>query len=412
MFSLMLTGLLLIAGRFAQPKNSQTRAVLKPEPKPEPVAQKPVAAVPELLSVPAKKRVRNFAEQVLDELPHYMEVADLLRKKSPQDYHIINSVGAQLLAGHSWAHMIPDLAHSTTLSPWWHNNRPAHGATMFSVGRHAHEHELREQAAWPRIFVFDRFKGFESWVQRFPGDHYKVTIVWEWHGKLVLDNYAVAITASGKIVILNIRQRMRQQIRHKKRDQGVLGPIVTSTITHQHWGLPEPLIEWARESDQDPHSFLARLFVLCCNTFEVANYEPIRVSIEKNHLRATINLPFEDPVTFFADRDITASVNGQRKRIFHIVRTHIRRNGTRVPSHFRGLREFTWHGYNIHITVPEWHHRSLAEFDVAAENPSITPNAVHIDAAGLGDMLHSVIAEDRSNDIRRRRRLANVPQRP
>jgi hypothetical protein len=55
--------------------------------------------------------------------------------------------------------------------------------------------------------------------------------------------------------------------------------------------------------------------------------------------------------------------NGRRKRIFHIVRPHVRADGRAVKMHFRGMRDFAWNGYRIVVTVPGLHHAELSELN-------------------------------------------------
>jgi hypothetical protein len=69
---------------------------------------------------------------------------------------------------------------------------------------------------------------------------------------------------------------------------------------------------------------------------------------------------------FFQDRDITLTSNGVKQRIFHFVAPHVRKNGTTVKAHFRGIREFDWAGYRVLVTIPGLHHIPLNEFNVGA----------------------------------------------
>jgi hypothetical protein len=70
---------------------------------------------------------------------------------------------------------------------------------------------------------------------------------------------------------------------------------------------------------------------------------------------------------FFADREVEAlDCNGHRKKIFHIVRTHGRASGGFVKTHFRGVRNFSWNGHAIEISVPYRDHFDMAEFDLGA----------------------------------------------
>lgn len=107
-------------------------------------------------------------------------------------------------------------------------------------------------------------------------------------------------------------------------------------------------------------------FVLRC--YEEANASMIQVRASKKDICTLINVNVEQTPEFFSDREQVIE-DGIKKRIFHIVRAHERFLGNKtakVRIHFRGLREFTWNGYAIEISVPGRDHLDIREFDVKA----------------------------------------------
>ena len=66
---------------------------------------------------------------------------------------------------------------------------------------------------------------------------------------------------------------------------------------------------------------------------------------------------------FFQDRDIELYDSGVKKRIFHVVKAHQRPDGTIVPMHFRGQREFSWADCHVKITVPGLEHVIWNEYN-------------------------------------------------
>jgi hypothetical protein len=98
------------------------------------------------------------------------------------------------------------------------------------------------------------------------------------------------------------------------------------------------------------------------------NTSMIRVSAKKDNVIATLNVDIISTPGFFKDRT-PVIIDGIKKKIFHIVRPHKRVTGnwtTNVHMHFRGLREFEWNGYQIHITVPGRDHILLPEMSASA----------------------------------------------
>jgi hypothetical protein len=60
----------------------------------------------------------------------------------------------------------------------------------------------------------------------------------------------------------------------------------------------------------------------------------------------------------------TLTEGGLKKRIFHLVRPHVRSDGTVVKMHFRGEPEFTWASYQVKITVLGRDHFTSAQVNL------------------------------------------------
>ena len=111
-------------------------------------------------------------------------------------------------------------------------------------------------------------------------------------------------------------------------------------------------------------NLLTRLFCDSVARMERANYSPIRVAVSKGNFTAVFGVALKRLGYFFQDRDIELYDSGVKKRIFHIVRAHTRSDGTVVPFHWRGIKEFTWAGYEVKFTVPALDHAVLQEWDL------------------------------------------------
>jgi len=75
---------------------------------------------------------------------------------------------------------------------------------------------------------------------------------------------------------------------------------------------------------------------------------------------------------FFSEREAPKTASGQKRRIFHYVEGHYRtlKDGRRsyVRGHYRGHRQFCWHGHTVTITVPGLHHPKMSEFNIAGHD--------------------------------------------
>jgi hypothetical protein len=139
-----------------------------------------------------------------------------------------------------------------------------------------------------------------------------------------------------------------------------------------------PEWDWCLEFETDweerkrgftPQIVLARKFCDAARMVEQASYAMCRVEVSKGDLTATFGVDPRRMSYFFRDRDIKLTTDGATKPIFHIVRPHQRVDGSIVPMHFRGLKQFSWADYNVCITVPGRDHLMLPEFDVGAVAP-------------------------------------------
>ena len=127
----------------------------------------------------------------------------------------------------------------------------------------------------------------------------------------------------------------------------------------------------------------------------------IKVKAYKGRLAAIFSVNVLRTPYFFKDRDLCVNVRGKKKKIFHIVRTHIRKTGSVVRTHFRGMREFNWNGYKIRITVPGWHHVNTHDLDIGAtDGEHVEDIKDYMDMAVLGKTL-SGLEEDSVGGFRR-----------
>jgi len=95
---------------------------------------------------------------------------------------------------------------------------------------------------------------------------------------------------------------------------------------------------------------------------------------------------------FFRDRE--RDIDGSKRRIFHIVRTHQRKSGSYVRSHFRGNREFFWNGYKVQITMPMTHHAVTvldANFGAHFHNPEHPSQEPMIKSGKFGNIIKELL---------------------
>lgn len=170
--------------------------------------------------------------------------------------------------------------------------------------------------------------------------------------------FHISIDDDGKIRLLK-DATIRQQHVGKRRS--------ATTVFHKEFKYPvffDAIIDWQKEKGievETAQDIAKKMFYIALNT-SINSLGGFRVVVKKGVLRAVIGVDMLRTPYFFKDRDIVVNENGRKKKIFHIVRTHVRKTGAAVRSHFRGSRDFVWNGYRVVISMPGKHHTPVNEF--------------------------------------------------
>jgi hypothetical protein len=247
----------------------------------------------------------------------------------------------------------------------------------------------RPSTMWtPRFLYFNKLSHVSKDLEHIAGgDTYRMTVYWDRNDKNVakefrsnrgggrVQDYGVWIEhGSGRMKILRSKINEKFSIKFARGPNGggvgaSGGHHKTMSFTRAEWTVPDRYLWWAHrgfgENSIEPEEYLRRMFVEAAALYESSILgSMIRVAVTKRALVATFGVEIKRTAYFFQDRDIVLTVNGRKKRIFHIVRPHVRKNGDVVPMHFRGLHDFDWAGYHVSITVPGRDHFFFPEFDV------------------------------------------------
>jgi len=343
----------------------------------------------------------SFRDTILDQLDRYWIYLERMKKHDSDSYEFYKKLGATVVPPIHWF-MHKGLKHKEKifdkdkkrpivlhpLSPWWKANRPTFGCVTFGIGTQIEQDELEirdegheNQRMWiPKFLYFTKYKTPPPNVQPTTnGDVYAMTVWWDRphdpdpkfadrHKSGVPEQYAVYVSADGNDVhVLPQCQTDFVPIRRKKPYHGFKRGK-TFTIPHRHWAIPGHYTAWAKYHNTTPNILLTSIFLNAATSLEQAAYSMVRVAVHKENLTAVFGVDIKRLPYFFQDRDITLTERGSRKRAFHIVRPHVRKDGTPVKTAFRGEREFTWAGYQVKITIPGRDHFLMAEFDVGVED--------------------------------------------
>jgi hypothetical protein len=354
----------------------------KPEPVPEVPAPAPAPAEKKIIEVSSESGEFYFREAILDQLDYYMKCIVRMRRSDAEAFAMYSQVGGQIMPEKAlaWYSLVgayeaagPDDEFGTTLSPWFRETLPTFGAIF--TGKVGRDVERSKKVIIPRFVYFTKYAPHKAPtdVQRVSdGAVYLVTVYWDDPDHEAWDYrpkngiptcFPITITPDGEMRLLRCRIPDNNTIRHTKgKDRGR-----TFTIPRRQWVRADPwFAQWAKEHDASVEDYLVSIFVRVANSFEAANSSVIRVMATRDNLTATFGVDVKRTPYFFKDRNVTLGASGSRKRIFHIVRPHVRKDGAAVRLHFRGEKQFVWNDYQITITVPGRDHIHISEFNVGA----------------------------------------------
>lgn len=342
----------------------------------------------------------SFRDTILDQLERYWIYLERMKKHDRDAYEFYKRMGATVMPPISWflhqgvAHkreIFKDLEKEwklQPLSPWWKEHRPAFGCVTFGITKQIETEELTHRdpdhptlRLWvPKFLYFTKYKTPPANVQPTTnGDVYGMTIWWDRphepdaknlkkHPGGIPEQYAVYISADGSDVhVLPQCETEYVPIRRKKSNNGYKRGH-TFTIPHRTWHIPGHYSRWAKRLGTTPNMLLSCIFMDAANAVEQAAYSMVRVAVHNRDLTAVFGVDIKRMAYFFQDRDITLTERGARRRAFHIVRAHERRDGSAVKLHFRGEKDFTWAGYEVNITIPGRDHFMLQEFEMGMDD--------------------------------------------
>jgi hypothetical protein len=329
----------------------------------------------------------NFRDTILQQLDRYFVYLARMKKGDPDAWGFYRQVGASLLpyvaTGSFNRRDKPERERERSskpmpLSAWFNETRPSFGCFAYGADPETERYEQSSRdkkdkriRTWVVKFMyFTKYKQPPPTVQTISGgDIYKMTIWWDRPFDPAIkrkygtpQEFAIFISSDGKKLVA-LRMIDTKYVRtHAKRGHKWFH------VPQRHWHLPEDLVRWAKESGcDDPQNFLVGLFTHSVYLQTMASHvSMVRVAVTKDDMTAVFAINVHRTAYFFQDRDIHLTEGGQRKRVFHIVRPHQRKNGAHIKFHFRGEREFTWAGYKVSITVPGLDHIDISELDIGA----------------------------------------------
>ena len=228
-------------------------------------------------------------------------------------------------------------------------------------------------------FVYFQKVKRPSGVQSFAGDVYRLSVLVDnrskerrWNADLVaILACHVGISPQGDMHLLREHVLEAKAIRPHKRG-GHRGAFVRRS---RHWVYPRWVAELA-PSGKEPQLWATSMLAMALLTYRSA-VSKIVIRVRKGDCVAAFGIELPRAKRFFSDRDAVLASDGRKKRIFHSVVEHDRElaslKTTRVRQHFRGLRDFVWNSYSVHIVLPA--RRAILDFNAPGRYEGDLKNA-------------------------------------
>jgi hypothetical protein len=347
----------------------------------------------------------NFRDTILDQLDRYFVYLARMKKHEPEDYELYRQIGGTIIPFCSTAIEFlhqdekdhePESRKIKPLPSWFKHTRPAFACIAYATDSYSEKYEnvprFREghgkklHGVHPRFLYITKYEKAPPEIQRITdtGDIYAMHVWWDDHmlkdqktGKPVYPKdrvgpteYAVFVNQSGtKVRVLKVLDTKFLKIPSKRWDgTGRPWRDKFESIPQRAYYLPDFFNTWAKDHHLRPEIYLANIFVETIKMIEQSQYSMLRIEAHKDNLCAVFGVDVARLPYFFQDRDYDLTESGLRKKIFHMVRAHERSDGTVVPFHFRGEKDFTWAGYKIKIRIPGRDFKPIADISIGVRD--------------------------------------------
>lgn len=330
----------------------------QPEPEPVPDAPRPKAEPRPKANGHADSEdsgVWYFRRNLLDQLDNYFTVIHRMKRSDPDGYNLYSRVGAVLTP----MSLENRLAAEDAFLPGGLRN---FGALFLNA--------CVEDDRWQynHFMYFHKFER-SPYIQACDGQLFVCNLMYigsEKNKKTRMPfvaSFGVAVQ-DGQAAMVRCRYETTQVLRHRYAPERRRANTPVSHLQHTSWTYPPWLSFLAKENGFTAASCKDQLLKAFRWTYfaSVAAEGNLRIQVtDASGAVAVFSIDLLRTPYFFRDRQHSLDDHG--RRIFHIVRVHQRSSGSFVRSHFRGQRDFIWHGRRVHITMPGKHHRPLNELD-------------------------------------------------
>ena len=294
-----------------------------------------------------------YLSDLLDQMDKTFDDMELVRKFDKDVYDMARHLGASVQSSEG-------VLATGKLEPVFMERLPAFGCSHLGGS----DPEDKEFMGISFIAFIKEKKPMN--VQPLSGHIYRVIVTYQDKKKCICEQFFVSVEDYGVYPLKECKPQFHS----------VGSGNNKAHFSRMSWRYPFVLRQIADENKRrgerqtdTPEKVAEFLFIVAASSaLQPESGLTVRVSKGSKSLKFAVD-PLRTPY-FFADREKVSNEKGNTKRILHIVKTHARSDGTIVKSHWRGLRNFRWNGYDVNIGMGGKHVENLSLFDAHAIDES------------------------------------------
>ena len=317
-----------------------------------------------------------YLSDLLDVMPSAFLGLNMLQKTDPEIHKLFSKTGCAIVS--------KDMRVAATKTGYIDfKNAPSFGCAHM-VGR-AHDDDY--EGAYPIICFFNKIKRPIN-VQPSNDMIYEFGVVYDTKHlakcpPAILEKVYMSVNEDGALKAL-------------KTCSPTWVPVGKTSFSRMAWKYPDLLERYAQDWGDTDIEGVASWWFNIISHLAMSSESGLTVRVKKKKSVISFAIDMERTPYFFSDREKVVTSKGQTKKIFHIVRGHMRKmsDGTEkhIKSHFRGLRKFVWNGYDVSISLAGKHHNSMFSFtgdiELAAneeDQEARIKSGRYVDAGTLGE---------------------------
>lgn len=334
----------------------------------------------------------SFKDGVLDKLPRYFKYVDLMRKVDPDAYALFSRIGASVLPSEKVI-----IAVDCDVAGKYYEARdiPAFGCVYLHKDDDPSVDRIGADFMWWTKLNPGPLIGVEA----AEGEIYCVTALYHDEDKLAQPvTFHVAVPSiAGARVLKEYTTHVNNMYDHKSQVDRR-----SYAIPRREWSYPSGLRMVSIDNQKAKPADVGRHIFAIAITAVMSRRRGFQVRVAHAGRYAVFNIDDHAAPKFFADREVQVNENGRAKRIFHFVPGYQKTNGKFVAGHTKGLREFDWNGYSVHIGKPDFDFHNpdglTAPADIVADDAPIDRGR-HLTMSEVGVLVQRHI---RQSAMRRR----------